>query len=233
VSRRQKLSRAAITQAAVAVLLIAAVAWLLAHLARTPPTAELGESLPGLADPHIHLACDDPMPPPRPQRDDADTIEPVGRAISGEVMACPRQFDGHVVEYVGEVVGDVLRRRGGAWMLVNDDAYALEAGPLGLHRRPRGTNTGLAVWLPDPMPGLVGSPGRSGVRGDVIRVVGVLHRTDPEDGGGLTIRATTAELVAPAERAPEPFDREQALFALLLMALAVGVTVRERSRRLR
>jgi hypothetical protein len=228
--RRYQPSAAAVRQAVVVIVLIALAAWLVVHLARTPPTGELAEPVPGLADPVIHLSCGDPLPPARPG---IAEHEPVGRAISGEVMDCPREFDQHVVEYIGEVVGDVLRRRNGAWVLMNDDAYGLEVGPLALHREPRGTNSGLPVWLPNPYPDLVESPGRAGVRGDVLRVVGVLHRVDPDDGGGLTIRATSAEVVAPAEKAPEPFDREQALFAILLAALAVVVTVRERRQRLR
>jgi hypothetical protein len=68
------------------------------------------------------------------------------------VTSCPAAYDGHRVTYVGELVGDLLRREGGAWVLVNDDDYALRVGPLPAHPELRGTNSGLSVWLPDPLP---------------------------------------------------------------------------------
>lgn len=142
------------------------------------------------------------VPPPVPERDTAIiTCEDVaglgattgalpGRASSREVVACPQAFDQRVVTYVGEVIGDVLRRQGGAWLLVNDDAYSLGAGPLGSHRQYAGTNSGLAVWLPDTLPPL--EPGWARTRGTIIEVTGRLWRADPQDGGGLTLRALDA-----------------------------------------
>lgn len=139
-----------------------------------------------------------------------------GRLTSAIATACPRLLDGRDVVYVGEVVGDVLRRDGGAWVQLNDDPYALEVGPFGAHRERRGFSSGLAVWLPDGLHEGLGEPGRHGRRGDVVRVEGVLRRADPADAGGLTVRASTLEVLAPSVAVEEPLNTP------LLVAAAVA-----------
>lgn len=157
--------------------------------------------------------------------------EVVGLASSGEVLECPFEFDGHTVEYVGEVVGDVLGRDGGSWVLANDDPYALEDGPLTVGGTPRGTNSGLTLWLPDPLDELVDQPGVAHRRGDVVHVTGVVHRADPDDGGGLTIRVSEATLLAEAVEIEVPVHWRQVWAAVGLAVLAVGVLALERRKR--
>lgn len=156
----------------------------------------------------------------------------VGQRVgSSQVIECPTAYDGHTVTYVGEVIGDVLRRDGGAWVLMNDDAYALEAGPLRSHGRTLGYNSGLSVWLDGDLAGLVDEAGGPHRRGDVLRVRGVVHRTDPADGGGLTIRATEAELVLDGERLDVPLHVGQAVVAGLLAMTALALLAAERRAR--
>lgn len=170
----------------------------------------------------------------RAQIDDlARELRSEGRITSAMVFACPRLFDGRAVVYIGEVIGDVLVRDGGAWVQVNDDDYALEVGPFGAHRDQRGFNSGLAVWLPDGLHEQLGAPGRHGRRGDVISVSGVLRRADPADGGGITVRAAELEILAPAVTTEEPIHRDLALVATLAAAVALATTVWARVRRRR
>jgi hypothetical protein len=137
-----------------------------------------------------------------------------GRITSELVLACPAAFDQARVTYVGEVVGDLLRRDGGGWVLVNDDDYALEVGPLPGHRDLRGTNSGLTVWLPDELAELIGGLGRPNQRGDLVQVSGRIVRADPADGGGLTLRADQLRVLEPARPVEEPLDLPQLWFAL-------------------
>jgi hypothetical protein len=159
-----------------------------------------------------------------------DDLPVPGRAVSGEVLACPVAFDGRLVTYVGEVVGDVLRRDGGSWLLVNDDAYALVTGPLGGSVAPSGLNSGLAVWVPSPLDQRVDTPGRSGLRGDVIEVTGVVLRADPADGGGLTIRASELDVVAGAVAVETPVHWRQVGAAGVLAIAALALAYRDRRR---
>lgn len=147
---------------------------------------------------------------------------PGGRVSSSQITACPAALDGLEVTYVGEVVGDVLHRNGGAWVQINDDDYALITGPLVGHRELAGFNTGLAVWLEDLLANRIEAPGRPARRGDVVLVTGVVHQADPADGGGITLRAHTMETLA------NPVDVEPAvhvpqLVVAIVLSLLAGI----------
>ena len=201
---------------------------------RSPRLPESAPAVTGIPDP----LTDDPVRCVR--ADERLRIEELreelreeGRLTSALATACPRLLEGRRVVYVGEVVGDVLRRDGGAWVQVNDDDYALEVGPLGAHRERRGFSAGLAVWLPDGLHESLGPPGRHGRRGAVVLVEGVFLRADPADGGGMSVRADTLTVIAPPVAVAPPLDRPLVIAAVgaLLAAATSGVWARLRARR--
>jgi len=210
------------------VLLVAVV--VIGQLAATAPQAQLPEDariieLPATSSVDI-VTCERRLP--EVTRVQGELAPPVGRVTSTAVNDCPEHFDGHVVQFAGEVIGDVLRRDGGAWVLMNDDRYALETGPLPSHRDFGGSNSGLSVWLPDELVELVDAPGGPGVRGTVLAVSGVLHRVDPDDGGGLTVRAGRGTVLAEAVAVPNPVHRPQAIVAVLAALGAAAALAAER-----
>jgi hypothetical protein len=150
---------------------------------------------------------------------------PGGRVSSAQVYACPAAFDGLRVTFVGEAIGEVLLRRGGAWLQVNDDDYALEVGPLGPHVERRGFSGGISVWLPDGLHERIEGVGRHERRGDVLLLEGAVFRADPDDGGGITLRADSLQILAPTVEIPEPFHLVQAIVAGLLAMLALASLV--------
>ncbi|MEX0952426.1 MAG: hypothetical protein WDZ26_01195 [Nitriliruptoraceae bacterium] len=164
-----------------------------------------------------------------------DTIRerftPGARVSSSQVVACPMAWDQQQVTYVGEAVGEVLRREGGAWVQLNDDRYALEVGPMIGHREHSGFNSGLAVWLPDGLHERIGDIGRPAQRGDVVLIRGTVHRADAHDGGGLTIRADDLEVLASSVTIDPPLHTLQAAVAAALAALALAASVWARWRR--
>jgi hypothetical protein len=147
---------------------------------------------------------------------------PGGRVSSAQVYACPAAFDGLRVTFVGEAIGEVLLRRGGAWLQVNDDDYALEVGPLGPHVERRGFSGGISVWLPDGLHERIEGVGRHERRGDVLLLEGAIFRADPDDGGGITLRADSLQILAPTVEIPEPFHLVQAIVAGFLAVLALA-----------
>jgi hypothetical protein len=142
---------------------------------------------------------------------------------SGMVQSCPAAYDGVAVRYAGEVVGDLLMRDGGAWVLVNDDDYALQVGPLPAHGEHVGTNTGLTVWLPTEHHDAVTGLGRPNRRGDILAIEGRIERADPQDGGGLTLRASDVEVLAPSTEVAEPLDMPQLWFTVAMTVVAAGL----------
>ncbi len=168
--------------------------------------------------------------PARELAEASRAAEAADRTTSTAVLACPGAYDGRTVVYVGEVVGDLLPRDGGAWVLINDDPYALEVGPLPRHSARRGTNQGLSVWLPEGTLDRIGALGRPGQRGDVVAVTGVVRRVDRAAGGALTLRAEELEVLAPAVRRDDPLEPSQLALALGLVGVAgVLETLRRRS----
>lgn len=211
------------------VAIAAAVQWAW----RSAPTTSL-EVIPAVAEDPESLSiqrvdCSRTLPD-APADPAAESVAPVGRVSSGAINSCPSAFDGQLVVYVGEVVGDVLQRDDGAWVLANDDDYALEVGPLSGHTEFAGSNSGLSLWLPGDQAKLVDEPGNAQRRGDVIEVRGVVNRTDPADGGGLTIRALQTRVLVEAQYIDGAVNGVQAGVAIVLSLVAAGAIVWERRR---
>lgn len=224
-----------VVQITVAILVVVAVAVVVRAVRLSAPATTLppvGEAAPDVDAPEL-VTCERTLPEAPDSQEDAAEVDPVGLVSSTEVIDCPDAFDRQVVVYIGEVVGDVLRRDGGAWVLVNDDAYALEVGPLRGHDEFSGTNSGLSVWLPDPLPDI--EPGGADRRGTIVRVRGVIHRADPDDGGGLTLRALddSTTIVAESQALDQPINRAQALVAVAFVLVAAAVYLLERRARSR
>lgn len=216
-----------ILSAVIAILLIIGI---VTQLRETAPTDELDLIVDGAQDPSLvdqdDVSCARRLPGVTDVR--GRLPEPDGRVSSTQVTVCPDLYDQRQVTFVGEVIGDVLQRDGGAWLLVNDDDYALSSGPLPAHREMSGSNTGLAVWLPERFIDLIDAPGGPGVRGTVLELHGTIHRADPHDGGGLTLRADRASVVEESARIPEALHTGQLIVALLAAAAAVAAVVVER-----
>lgn len=160
-------------------------------------------------------------------------LQPGERISSTQITACPQAFDGLRILYAGEAIGELLPRRGGGWVQVNDDAYALEVGPLGRHDDRRGFNSGLSVWLPDGLHEQVEGFGAPDRRGDVLLLEGELVRADPADGGGTTLRADRLTVLAPSVALEEPLHVLQAIVAGVLGLIAIAAvtwSVRVRGR---
>ena len=154
-----------------------------------------------------------------------DDLPPGGRISSTQLYQCPIAFDQAEVTFVGEAIGELLHRDGGAWLQVNDDAYALEVGPVIGHRERAGFNSGVSVWLPDGLHERVETVGRPAQRGDVLALRGTIHRADPDDGGGITLRAEELEVIADGVTIDPPFHLVQAIVAGVLAALAIASLV--------
>lgn len=148
-----------------------------------------------------------PLGPPVERQPGATCEQPRPREVpvavaSGTLFACPDAFDGRLVVVQGEAIGDLLRGPAGRrWVQVNDDAYA-DVGPLSSHFQPQGTNSGVAVLLPEGVaPAVLGGPG---VRGDVLRVVGTFEVASAADQGGTAVIARTALVRRPGEVVGQP-----------------------------
>ena len=224
--------RARVGLAALAVLgvLVALGAGL--ELLRHPPAQgreAVAQQADDASDPRIEVSCPGEVPREGQERDETDDSArtPV-TAGSGQLLTCPQLYDSQRVRYTGEVVGAVLDRDDGAWVQLNDDTYALDAGPLPLHRDFQGLGGGIGVFLPGDEVAQIEHVGGPGVRGTVLEVTGVFHRVDPVSAEVTIIQADAATVSSPGG----PFDPVdlpgRAVVGLVVAALAVAAVVAER-----
>lgn len=179
------------------------------------------------ADPRAEVTCPEPEPREGRAREEVD-FSSIVRVGSDALYDCPQTYDDSIVRYRGEVVGAVLRRRDGAWVQLNDDIYAGDAGPLPSHRDFRGGNGGVGVFISAELADEITFVGGPSSHGDVLEVVGLFHRVDPIAGEVTVIRAQDGRLTAPGRPFEDVPLRDRRLLALLLAPIAVGAIIWER-----
>ncbi|MFA5350435.1 MAG: DNA-binding protein [Candidatus Omnitrophota bacterium] len=90
---------------------------------------------------------------------------------SDELIKNAKEYDGKLVTYTGEAIGDVMLRGEFAWVNINDGENAL------------------GVWMGAALAKEIKFVGNYKTRGDRLEVVGIFHRACLEHGGDLDIHA--------------------------------------------
>lgn len=200
------------------VLLLGAIIGGLSRLLVPAPDERVGESEAGPPEP-----CPAPVQPGR---------SPIAVGTP-DLLDCPDTYDGATVRYEGEVIGMVLHRGDRAWVQLNDDAYALQAGPLPEHRTPLGGNSGTAVSIPEHTVEAIREVGGFRAAGTRLSVVGTYLRADPGDGGAPAIRADLVDVVDPGHRISHPVHVPRAVAAGVLSAVTAAAALAVEARRRR
>lgn len=137
---------------------------------------------------------------------------------SGELVESPKEFDGTEVTFVGEAVGESMRRGEMAWLHLNDDAYmernVEEGASLG------GYNSGHAVWVDASDAAKVTYFGDYDHEGDIVRVTGTFNAACLEHGGDMDIHAETLVIVREGHDVADPIHSAKVWWAIALSALA-------------
>jgi hypothetical protein len=120
---------------------------------------------------------------------------------STELIEKAKEYNNKVVEYEGEVVGDVMPRGGFAWVNLNDGKNAI--GVFG--------KKNLIIDL-------VRYKGGYNHKGDILAVKGVFHRACPEHGGDLDIHINEAVKVKDGYLTPHPVSTAK-IMAILILSL--------------
>lgn len=147
---------------------------------------------------------------------------------STELVESPAEYDGAIITFTGEAIGEAMVRGDMAWLHLNDDAYrdrnVEEGAPLG------GFNSGMAVWIASDQTTAITHFGDHAHEGDVVRVTGTFNAACPEHGGDMDIHATSLEIVTPGHKVEDPVDPSKLVWAVLLSVLAVAAFLVDRSR---
>ncbi len=97
---------------------------------------------------------------------------------SNELITRAKQYDGKLISYCGEVIGDVMKRGEFAWVNINDGDNAI------------------GVWMNAALTKEINFTGTYKSRGDTLEITGIFHRACLEHGGDLDIHAQTLRKLA-------------------------------------
>jgi hypothetical protein len=141
-------------------------------------------------------------------------------------------WNGRMITFKGEAIGECMVRGKMAWIHLNDDAYMEknieEGAALG------GYNSGHAVWVSAEMARKIGFFGDFKHDGDIVKVSGVFNAACREHGGDMDIHASSMEILRVGHPVPHTVNRHRALVAALLFFFAGALYgVRRRAERRR
>lgn len=112
-------------------------------------------------------------------------------------------FDGNQIEIKGEVAGDIMKRKGGIWLSIDD-----------------GSET-MGVWCPKDILPKISFIGGYKSRGDILRIRGIFNMACPLHGGETDIHAIEIFRVQEGYPLHHPASPERIKWALILLALTV------------
>ncbi|MEW6008307.1 MAG: DNA-binding protein [Candidatus Omnitrophota bacterium] len=120
---------------------------------------------------------------------------------STELINNAKQYDGQVVTYSGEVIGDVMKRGNFAWLNVNDGANAI------------------GIWIEASLTKDILYTGSFKSKGDLIEITGIFNRACPGHGGDLDIHAREIKKIQVGNKLYEKLDINKRNFAIALFII--------------
>ncbi len=139
-------------------------------------------------------------------------------AVSGnELVENANLLDGQIVSFEGEVIGDIMKRGGHAWLNVNDGTRAI------------------GIWAKEGQLKNIGRAGGYFNKGCEIRVIGEFHRACPQHGGDLDIHAEELTVLNNGQPVKHPIPGwkiplASGLFILTLVVHLLFVWLKRRSK---
>ena len=126
---------------------------------------------------------------------------------STDLINNAKQYDGKIVNYEGEVIGDVMVRGENAWVNLND------------------TKNAIGIWLPAKTTKEISYTGNYKTKGDIIKVEGIFHRSCIEHGGDLDIHAKNITIVKKGYKIEETISpvKIKIVMAFLIICLTLAV----------
>lgn len=132
---------------------------------------------------------------------------------STELINKAKQYDGKIVVYQGEVIGDIMKRGEFAWVNVNDGVNAI------------------GIWLDKSLLKNIVYTGSYKSLGDIVEVEGMFHNRCLEHGGDLDIHAQSIRKIKDGEVVKEKIDINKRNLAVYLTGVLCLVLILIRLKR--
>ena len=124
---------------------------------------------------------------------------------SAELINNAKQYDGKLVIYEGEVIGDVMLRGEYAWINVNDEKNAI------------------GIWIKKELIKDIVYTGSYKVGGDLVEITGKFNRSCVEHGGDLDIHAQSITKISSGNKTPHSVNKEEINLILFLSGIITVV----------
>ena len=126
---------------------------------------------------------------------------------SKDLIENAKDYDGKIVSFQGEVIGDIMKRGDFAWINVSD------------------ANNTIGVWISEDLANKITYTGDYKHRGDYVKIVGEFHRACSLHNGELDIHAERLTILKKGEYKKELINRtkQKTAFAFLGVAICLGI----------
>jgi len=120
---------------------------------------------------------------------------------SSELIRNAREYDGKIIIYSGEVIGDVMSRGEFAWVNINDGENAL------------------GVWMSAVSAKEIKFKGNYKSRGDRLEIMGEFHRACFEHGGDLDIHVQSLRKIENGRMVKERINFDKVSLGFILLGV--------------
>jgi len=138
---------------------------------------------------------------------------------SASLVENANAWNGRIITFTGEAIGEAMDRGKMAWIHLNDDAYMWknieEGAQLG------GYNGGHAVWVLTDLAKKIRFFGDFKHEGDVVKIVGTFNAACSQHGGDMDIHASTLENVRVGHSVHHIINTPRAMIAGVFLILAL------------
>jgi len=138
---------------------------------------------------------------------------------SASLVENANAWNGRVITFKGEVIGEAMVRGKMVWIHLNDDAYMWKN--IEEEAKLDGYNSGHAVWISSDLAMGIRFFGDFKHEGDVVKIAGMFHAACPQHGGDMDIHASTLEIVRVGHSVHHVFNTSRAITAAVLLVLAL------------
>ena len=124
---------------------------------------------------------------------------------SVELINNAKNYNGNIVAYKGEVIGDVMLRGEYAWINVNDEKNAI------------------GIWIKKDLIKDIFYTGSYKAKGDLVEITGKFNRSCTEHGGDLDIHAQSIAKINSGNKIPHSVNKEEINLILFLSGIITVV----------